>query len=45
MNFCVAILILKMEEKKQNFQDIIFYYLRVKTQLRYKKDLCMRKVL
>ena len=28
MNFCVAILILKMEEKKQHFQHIILYYFK-----------------
>ena len=26
MNFCVAILILKMEENKQHFQHIMLYY-------------------
>ena len=28
MNFCVAILILKMEEKKQRFWHIMFYYFK-----------------
>ena len=28
MNFCVAILILKMEEKKQHFWHIVFYYFK-----------------
>ena len=28
MNFCVAILILKMEEKKQHFQHIMLYYFK-----------------
>ena len=42
MNFCVAILILKMEEKKQHFQRIMLYYFKkgrnaTKTQ---KKKMC-----
>ena len=28
MNFCVAILILKMEEKKQHFWYIMLYYFK-----------------
>ena len=28
MNFCVAILILKMEENVQNFQHIMLYYFK-----------------
>ena len=28
MNFCVAILILKMEENKQHFQHIMLYYFK-----------------
>ena len=28
MNFCVAILILKMEEKKQHFRHIMLYYFK-----------------
>ena len=28
MNFCVAILILKVEEKKQRFQHIMLYYFK-----------------
>ena len=28
VNFCVAILILKMEEKKQHFQHIMLYYFK-----------------
>ena len=28
MNFCVAILILKIEEKKQHFQHIMLYYFK-----------------
>ena len=28
MNFCVAILILKMEEKKQHFWHIMLYYFK-----------------
>ena len=28
MYFCVAILILKMEEKKQHFQHIVLYYFK-----------------
>ena len=28
VNFCVAILILKMEEKKQHFQHIVLYYFK-----------------
>ena len=28
MNFCVAILILKMEEKQQHFQHIMLYYFK-----------------
>ena len=28
MNFCVAILILKMEENMQHFQHIMLYYLK-----------------
>ena len=28
VNFCVAILILKMEEKKQHFQNIMLYYFK-----------------
>ena len=42
VNFCVAILILKMEEKKQHFQHIMLYYFKkgknaIET---HKKDLC-----
>ena len=28
VNFCVAILILKMEEKKQHLRHIMFYYFK-----------------
>ena len=28
VNFCVAILILKMEEKKQHYQHIMLYYFK-----------------
>ena len=28
VNFCVAILILKVEEKKQHFQHIMLYYFK-----------------
>ena len=28
MNFCVAILILKVEDKKQHFQHILLYYFK-----------------
>ena len=28
MNFCIAFLILKMEENKQHFWHIIFYYFK-----------------
>ena len=41
VNFCVAILILKMKESKQLSQYIVLYYFKkVKTQLKCKKDLC-----
>ena len=48
-NFCVTILILKMEEKKQHFQYIMVYYFKKgkKKQLELKKTHvhCMEKVL
>ena len=41
MNFCAAILILKMKEDMQHFQHIMFYYLKkVKTQLKRNKKIC-----
>ena len=40
-NFCVAILILKMQEKKQHFGILCFIISRkVKTQLKCKKKIC-----
>ena len=48
MNFCVAILILKMEENTQHFQHITYYFRKVKTQLKCKRKRsvqCMQKVL
>ena len=48
VNFCVAILILKMEEKMQHFWHIMLYYFRkVKMQLKCEKRFvhCMEKVL
>ena len=43
MNFCVAILILNMEENKQHFQHIMLYYFKKgknATKMQRKKDLC-----
>ena len=41
MNFCVAILILKMEEKRNIFDILCFIISRkVKTQLKHKKKIC-----
>ena len=42
MNFCVAILVLKLEEKKEHCQPVIRYYFKKgKTQPKHtKKDLC-----
>ena len=49
MNFCVAILILKMEENKQQVQHIMLYYFRKsrKVQLKCRRRLvrCAEKVL
>ena len=43
VNFCVAILIFKMEENKQYLQHIMLYYFkkgRNATEMQKKKDLC-----
>ena len=41
MNFCVAILILKMEEKNQHFQHIMLYYFnKVKNATEMKENIC-----
>ena len=41
VNFCVAILILKMEEKKQHFRHIVLYYFKKgKNTLKRKKKIC-----
>ena len=43
MNFCVAILILKIEENRQHFWHIMLYYFknnRLKMQLKCKKKIC-----
>ena len=41
MNFCVAILILKMEENMQHFQHIMLYYFKKgKNNWNARKDLC-----
>ena len=41
VNFCVAILILKMEEKKQHFQHIILYYFQKgKNTTEMQKEIC-----
>ena len=48
MNFCVAILILKMEENNQHFRYIMLYYFKKgKTQLKCKKRFvhCVETVL
>ena len=48
VNFCVAILILKMEEKMQHFWHIMLFISRkVKMQLKCRKGLvqCMENVL
>ena len=49
MNFCIAILILKMEEKKQDFQHILLYYFKKgknATEMQKKRLVqCMEEVL
>ena len=41
MNFCVAILILKMEERKQHFQHITLYYFKkCKTATEMHEEIC-----
>ena len=45
MNFCVAVLVLKMEEKKQHFQHITLYYFKKgknanEMQKKKKKQIC-----
>ena len=49
VNFCVAILILKMEEKKQHFQHIVPYYFKKgknATEMQKNRFVqCMEKVL
>ena len=41
VNFCVAILVLKMEEKKQHFQHIMLYYFKkVKNSTETQKKIC-----
>ena len=49
MNFCVAILILKMEEKKQHFEHIVPYYFKKgknATEMQKNRFVqCMEKVL
>ena len=50
MNFCVAILILKMEENTQHFGDIMLHYFKkgkITTEMKKKKRFvqCMEKVL
>ena len=43
MNFCVAILILKMEENMLHFQHIMFYYFKKAKNATetYKKNICV----
>ena len=49
VNFCVAILILRMKEKKQHFQHIMLYYFKKgknATEMKKKRFVqCMEKVL
>ena len=48
VNFCVAIFILKMEEKKQHFQHIMLYYFKKgknATKMPKKFVQCIEKVL
>ena len=41
VNFCVVILILKMEENKQHFQHIMLYYFKKgENATEMQKDLC-----
>ena len=43
MKFCVAILILKMEENAQHFQHIMLYYFKEgkkATEMQKQRDLC-----
>ena len=41
VNFCVAILILKMEEKKQHFRHIMLYYFKKgKNSTEMQKQIC-----
>ena len=41
VNFCVAILILRMEEKKQHFQYIMLYYFKKgENEIKTQKKIC-----
>lgn len=40
VNFCIAILLLKMEEKKQNFQLIMLYYFKKGNTTKMRKCIC-----
>ena len=39
-NFCVAILILKMEEKKEHFQHMLYYFKKGKNATEMQKKIC-----